>query len=107
MCVIVFNFMWENMSIMCFFFQHLYQLPHTQVEVELSYIEIYNEQIYDLLGGMSSAGGREPLRVREDPHSGPYVEGVAHHAVSSVEHLMVSLFTMDKSRRCTFVVLYV
>ena len=65
--------------------------------MELSYIEIYNEQIYDLLGGMSSSGGREPLRVRENPHNGPYVEGVACHAVSSMEHLMVSFGTAYKT----------
>lgn len=68
------------------------QLPHTQVEVELSYIEIYNEHIYDLLRGVSSAGGREALRVREDPQNGPYVEGVACHTVSSMDHLMVSSY---------------
>ncbi|XP_063880218.1 kinesin-like protein KIF14 isoform X1 [Scylla paramamosain] len=74
------------------------QLPHTQVEVELSYLEIYNEQIYDLLGGMSSSGTREPLRVREDPRTGPYVEGVACHAVSSMEHLMTWLMLGNRER---------
>lgn len=74
------------------------QLPHMQVEVELSYIEIYNEHIYDLLGGTSSAGGREALRVREDPQSGPYVEGVACHTVSSMDHLMTWLMLGNKER---------
>ncbi|XP_045109557.1 kinesin-like protein KIF14 isoform X2 [Portunus trituberculatus] len=74
------------------------QLPHTQVEVELSYLEIYNEQIYDLLGGMSSSGSREPLRVREDPRTGPYVEGIACHAVSSMEHLMTWLMLGNRER---------
>lgn len=57
----------------------------------MSYIEIYNERIYDLLG--SGGGGcdrREALRVREHPDTGPYVEGVACHLVSSYESLQVS-----------------
>lgn len=59
--------------------------------MEISYIEIYNERIYDLLGsGGSRTDHREPLRVREHPDHGPYVEGVAHHLVSSYNDLQVS-----------------
>lgn len=79
--------LWDCLSCSSFSFQ----LPQNHVEVEVSYIEIYNERIYDLLG--SGGGGcdrREALRVREHPDTGPYVEGVACHLVSSYESLQVS-----------------
>lgn len=67
------------------------QLPQCRIEVEVSYIEIYNERIYDLLSsGGCSGDRREALRVREHPEDGPYVEGVARHLVSSYNHLQVS-----------------
>ncbi|KAK3851338.1 hypothetical protein Pcinc_042000 [Petrolisthes cinctipes] len=85
------------------------QLPQNHVEVEVSYIEIYNERIYDLLGsgsGISGGGGggggggerREALRVREHPDTGPYVEGVACHLVSSYESLQSWLMLGNKER---------
>ena len=39
-------------------------------EVEVSYMEIYCEKVRDLLGKKSD----KPLRVREHPALGPYVE---------------------------------
>nr|XP_053626502.1 LOW QUALITY PROTEIN: uncharacterized protein LOC128684368 [Cherax quadricarinatus] len=75
------------------------QLPQSRIEVELSYIEIYNERIYDLLA--SGGGGtdcREALRVREHPKDGPYVEGVARHLVSSYDHLQTWLLLGNKER---------
>ncbi|KAK4298081.1 hypothetical protein Pmani_029555 [Petrolisthes manimaculis] len=79
------------------------QLPQNHVEVEVSYIEIYNERIYDLLGsgsGIIGGGGerREALRVREHPDTGPYVEGVACHLVSSYESLQSWLMLGNKER---------
>ncbi|KAG7166998.1 kinesin-like protein KIF14-like [Homarus americanus] len=75
------------------------QLPQCRAEVELSYIEIYNERIYDLLSsGGSGSDRREALRVREHPKDGPYVEGVAHHLVSSYDHLQTWLMLGNKER---------
>ncbi|XP_071551668.1 kinesin-like protein KIF14 [Panulirus ornatus] len=75
------------------------QLPQCRVEVEISYIEIYNERIYDLLGsGGSRSDHREPLRVREHPDNGPYVEGVAHHLISSYNDLQTWLLLGNKER---------
>ncbi|CAL4061365.1 unnamed protein product, partial [Meganyctiphanes norvegica] len=65
------------------------QSNNAHVEVQLSYIEIYNERIYDLLGcsGKNVGEKREALRVREHPQNGPYVEGVKCHPVSSFTDL--------------------
>ncbi|CAG0889433.1 unnamed protein product [Darwinula stevensoni] len=56
--------------------------------VEMSYMEIYNEKVYDLL---NPNGCTSPLRVREHNILGPYVVDLSSHAVTSfedVEHLM-------------------
>ncbi|XP_047494563.1 kinesin-like protein KIF14 [Penaeus chinensis] len=75
------------------------QLPQCRIEVEVSYIEIYNERIYDLLSsGGCSGDRREALRVREHPEDGPYVEGVARHLVSSYNHLQTWLLLGNKER---------
>ena len=58
-------------------------------KVEVSYMEIYNEKVKDLL----NAGGKskKPLRVREHKVMGPYVEGLTKLAVTgfdAIETLM-------------------
>ncbi|KAL9098319.1 MAG: hypothetical protein Q9163_006002 [Psora crenata] len=55
--------------------------------VEVSYLEIYNERVRDLLNPANKAN----LKVREHPSTGPYVEDLAKLAVRSfeeIEHLM-------------------
>ncbi|KAM8945451.1 kinesin-like protein KIF16B [Pelodytes ibericus] len=56
---------------------------------EVSYLEIYNERVRDLLRRKSSKTFN--LRVREHPKEGPYVEDLSEHLVqnySDVEELM-------------------
>ncbi|XP_037545537.1 kinesin-like protein KIF16B [Nematolebias whitei] len=56
---------------------------------EVSYLEIYNESVRDLLRRKSSHNYN--LRVREHPKDGPYVEDLSKHLVqnySDVEELM-------------------
>jgi kinesin family protein 14 len=57
--------------------------------VEISYFEIYNEKIHDLLGGSSDSGKRTPLKVREHPVFGPYVVDLSVHCVTSCEDVQV------------------
>eukprot|EP00045_Choanoeca_perplexa_P016795 m.231199 g.231199 ORF g.231199 m.231199 type:complete len:1500 (+) comp17361_c0_seq2:265-4764(+) len=52
----------------------------TNFKVEVSYFEIYSERIYDLLAPPSKAGRMTPLRVREHPVLGPYVDKLTMHA---------------------------
>lgn len=55
--------------------------------VEVSYLEIYNERVRDLLNPSTKGN----LRVREHPSTGPYVEDLAKLAVRSfadIENLM-------------------
>ncbi|KAI7898006.1 uncharacterized protein BX663DRAFT_526290 [Cokeromyces recurvatus] len=56
-------------------------------QVEVSYIEIYNERVRDLL----NPGNKGNLKVREHPTIGPYVEDLSRLVVTSyedVDHLM-------------------
>ncbi|XP_060790168.1 stAR-related lipid transfer protein 9 isoform X2 [Neoarius graeffei] len=48
--------------------------------VEVSFLEIYNERVRDLLRGTDQ---KKPaaLRVREHPEKGPYVQGLTQHVV--------------------------
>lgn len=55
--------------------------------VEVSYLEIYNERVRDLLNPSTKGN----LKVREHPSTGPYVEDLSKLAVRSfqeIEHLM-------------------
>jgi kinesin family protein 1 len=61
--------------------------PNLTCTVEVSYLEIYNERVRDLLNPATKGN----LRVREHPSTGPYVEDLAKLAVRSfgeIENLM-------------------
>lgn len=58
--------------------------------VEISYFEIYNEKIHDLLGVHSNNSYRRtPLKVREHPTFGPYVVDLSAHCVRSYQDVQV------------------
>lgn len=70
----------------------------TTYRTEVSYLEIYNERVKDLLrkaGGAkkqqaasdSTATGHN-LRVREHPTAGPYVQGLSKHLVVDVDDIL-------------------
>lgn len=45
------------------------------ITVRISYIEIYNENLNDLLTANSSHELNQNLAIQEDPHHGVYVKG--------------------------------
>ncbi|RWS24427.1 hypothetical protein B4U80_08563, partial [Leptotrombidium deliense] len=57
---------------------------HTSFKVDVSYMEIYNEKVHDLL---DPRGVKQNLRVREHNILGPYVDGLSTLAVSSFEEI--------------------
>lgn len=57
--------------------------PENEITVEVSYMEIYNEKVYDLLD--LSMSGKVGLKVREHNILGPYVEGLSQLAVISAQ----------------------
>lgn len=73
----------------------------TTTNVEISYFEIYNEKIHDLLASNASSGTkRAPLKVREHPVFGPYVVDLSQHSVNSYEDLQAWL-QVGNSQRVT------
>ncbi|XP_071804732.1 kinesin-like protein KIF13A isoform X3 [Asterias amurensis] len=63
-------------------------------KVEVSYMEIYNEKVRDLL----DPKGKQNLRVREHKIYGPYVDGLSTLAVSSFENIDALMSEGNKSR---------
>ncbi|XP_077395363.1 uncharacterized protein stard9 [Festucalex cinctus] len=53
--------------------------------VEISFLEIYNERVRDLLGADEQ---KKSLRVREHPEKGPYVQDLSQHVVSDCQRAM-------------------
>lgn len=77
------------------------------MEVEVSYFEIYNEKIHDLLsvqhavtGGPETQVLRQALKVREHPIFGPYVVDLSAHSVDSYSALR-NWLAVGNSQRAT------
>ncbi|XP_068178876.1 kinesin-like protein KIF13A isoform X2 [Antennarius striatus] len=79
----------------------LFERVHTEendahtFKVEVSYMEIYNEKVRDLL---DPKGSRQSLKVREHKVLGPYVDGLSQLAVTGFEDIEVLMSEGNKSR---------
>ncbi|KAK5862398.1 hypothetical protein PBY51_017800 [Eleginops maclovinus] len=81
----------------CSLFERVHKVEnegHT-FKVEVSYMEIYNEKVRDLL---DPKGGRHSLKVREHKVLGPYVDGLSQLAVTNFEDIEVLMSEGNKSR---------
>lgn len=61
-------------------FENINKNDENLVKIEVSYMEIYNEKVLDLL---DPSGLKHNLKVREHKLLGPYVDGLSQLAVSS------------------------
>jgi len=68
LCDALFDTIWKQQS------------PELSYKVEVSYMEIYNERVHDLL---DPSAHKHSLKVREHNVLGPYVDGLSQLAVSS------------------------
>ncbi|XP_076880358.1 kinesin-like protein KIF14 isoform X2 [Brachyhypopomus gauderio] len=67
--------------------------------LEMSYFEVYNEKIHDLLVAKDDQNQKKiPLRVREHPVHGPYVEDLSMNVVSSYTDIQAWLGLGNKQR---------
>jgi hypothetical protein len=64
-----------------------------EVTIWVSYMEIYNEQVIDLLDGSN-----QNLRIREDPSEGYYVSGLKSLRVPSIEDVVKVIALGERSR---------
>ncbi|CAG2111742.1 unnamed protein product, partial [Medioppia subpectinata] len=80
-------------------FKRIQTLSDTVFSVDVSYCEIYNEKIYDLLSD-DKLINKKTLRIREHPQSGPYVEHLSQHSVTTYSEAM-DLLTRGTRRRAT------
>lgn len=64
-------------------------------KVEVSYMEIYNEKVHDLLDPKTN---KQSLKVREHNVLGPYVDGLSQLAVTSFEDIDKLMAEGNKSR---------
>ena len=56
--------------------------------VRVSYIEIYNEEIKDLLAEDQSPANMSNLKIVEDPKTGPFVKNSVEQVVESAEQII-------------------
>ncbi|XP_067846718.1 kinesin-like protein KIF14 [Heptranchias perlo] len=60
------------------------EMQQITYHIEMSYFEVYNEKIHDLLvGGNGKMQVKQSLRVREHPVFGPYVADLSSNVVTS------------------------
>ncbi|KAJ6640612.1 Kinesin-like protein KIF13A [Pseudolycoriella hygida] len=71
------------------------QTPDLSYKVEVSYMEIYNEKVHDLLDPKPN---KQSLKVREHNVLGPYVDGLSQLAVSSFQDIDNLMTEGNKSR---------
>ena len=72
------------------------QSPRISYNVRISYFEVYNEHVRDLLG--SRTGDGYFLRIRESPSDGPYVKDLTETTVKSYPELMKLMEKGDAAR---------
>lgn len=68
--------------------------PQLTTRVEVSYIEIYNEKVRDLLNPKNKGN----LKVREHPSMGPYVEDLSKLVVNSFDDINRYMDEGNKAR---------
>ena len=75
------------------------KMEGTTYRTEVSYLEIYNEKVKDLLASSSSSNDvGHKLKVREHPKDGPYVENLSKHLVMNYRDILALMEKGNKVR---------
>ena len=84
-------------------FSYIRETPHREFLLRVSYLEIYNEKIFDLLTTNISAAGiagqQEEIRLREDSKRGVYATPLKEEIVQSPTQLLRVIARGDNARR--------
>ncbi|KAG7512172.1 kinesin KIF16B [Solea senegalensis] len=70
---------------------------------EVSYLEIYNERVQDLLKKRTTSPKGGGLRVREHPRDGPYVENLMKHSIHNYSDMedLIMIGNANRTTACT------
>ncbi|XP_047458312.1 kinesin-like protein KIF16B isoform X2 [Mugil cephalus] len=79
------------------------QCDAVSFHTEVSYLEIYNERVLDLLRKRTAPADGGGLRVREHPSDGPYVENLSKHSVDGHGDMeqLIALGNGNRTTACT------
>ena len=85
-------------------FSYIRETPHREFLLRVSYLEIYNEKIYDLLSAPPSGVGglgaqQEEIKLREDSKRGVYASPLKEEIVQSPTQLLRVIARGDLARR--------
>lgn len=86
-------------------FSFIRETPHREFLLRVSYLEIYNERIHDLLKPMMEVGigpgspQPEEIKLREDPKRGVFASPLKEEIVQSPTQLLRVIARGDQSRR--------
>ncbi|MCJ1457671.1 Kinesin [Mycoblastus sanguinarius] len=74
--------------------------PHVSYTVRVSYFEVYNEHVRDLLTPPSHSSSNHPyyLKIRESPTEGPYIKDLTDLPVKNYAELLRYMRLGDSSR---------
>lgn len=86
-------------------FSYIRETPSREFLLRVSYLEIYNERIHDLLsmptngGGLGGAGQQDEIKLREDSKRGVYATPLKEEIVQSPTQLLRVIARGDQARR--------
>jgi centromeric protein E len=83
-------------------FSFIRETPHREFLLRVSYLEIYNEKIHDLLSASSAGAGigqQEEIKLREDSKRGVYATPLKEEIVQSPTQLLRVIARGDHARR--------
>lgn len=85
-------------------FSYIRETPSREFLLRVSYLEIYNEKIHDLLsmptnGGVGGAVAQEEIKLREDSKRGVYASPLKEEIVQSPTQLLRVIARGDQARR--------
>ncbi|KAI1461652.1 kinesin-domain-containing protein [Annulohypoxylon moriforme] len=84
-------------------FSYIRETPSREFLLRVSYLEIYNEKIHDLLsmasGNAPGAGAQEEIKLREDSKRGVYATPLKEEIVQSPTQLLRVIARGDQARR--------
>ncbi|KAF2201855.1 kinesin-domain-containing protein [Delitschia confertaspora ATCC 74209] len=83
-------------------FSYIRETPHREFLLRVSYLEIYNEKIHDLLAGPVAPGAngqQDEIKLREDSKRGVYATPLKEEIVQSPTQLLRVIARGDNARR--------